>query len=167
MNRKSFYTFILVLILAGAVAVPAGASAGVQSELAQVRRATALFHDVAAAEEAGYLLLPTYNICVFDPELGAMGYHYINVSLMDTSVDPLHPEAMVYVPDQSGELQFASVEYIVPKIPWDTIHSEPPTLFGETFNYNPAKGVYALHAWIWIPNPAGMFASYNPRLSCD
>ncbi len=167
MNRKHLFACILVLILAGATAFPAGASPDIQYDLAQVRAATASFHDVSIAEEAGYQLLPFYNICVYDPELGAMGYHYINVSLMDTLLNPLQPEAMVYVPDESGILQLASVEYIVPKGPWDATHSEPPTIFGQTLVYNPAKGVYALHAWIWIPNPSGMFAFYNPRLSCD
>ncbi len=167
MNRKNLFACILVLILAGAIAFPAGAAPDIQSDLAQVRAATAAFHDVSLAEEAGYHLLPFYSICVFSPELGAMGYHYINVSLMDTLVNPLQPEAMVYVPDESGALQLASVEYIVPRAPWDATHSEPPTIFGQTFGYNAATGVYALHAWIWIPNPSGMFASYNPRLSCN
>lgn len=26
--------------------------------------------------------------------------------------------------------------------------------------------VFALHAWIWLDNPAGMFAETNPRVSC-
>jgi len=25
---------------------------------------------------------------------------------------------------------------------------------------------YALHTWIWNSNPSGMFASYNPTVSC-
>ena len=31
---------------------------------------------------------------------------------------------------------------------------------------NPALGRYILHAWIWKPNPAGMFENWNPDVSC-
>jgi hypothetical protein len=25
---------------------------------------------------------------------------------------------------------------------------------------------YELHAWLWKPNPSGVFADYNPRVHC-
>ncbi|MDF2753435.1 MAG: hypothetical protein K0S82_1818, partial [Gaiellaceae bacterium] len=25
---------------------------------------------------------------------------------------------------------------------------------------------YALHAWIWKPNPSGILKPYNPRVDC-
>ncbi len=166
MNRKNLITLILVFILSGAVVFPAQGST-IQDELAQVRGATAAFHDLAIAQAAGYQLLPTYSFCVQDPELGAMGYHYINRSLVDAILDPLQPEAMVYTPDENGTLQLTSVEYIVAAGAWDAEHTELPALFGHTFGFNPAfGGVYTMHAWIWRPNPSGMFAYYNPDLSC-
>ncbi len=167
MNRRNLITFILVLVLSVAVVFPAQGSTDIQYDLAQVRRATAAFHDLSIAQAAGYQLLSFYNSCVFDPVLGAMGYHYINVSLIDLVIDPLQPEAMVYVPDETGALQLASVEYMVPAPAWDAEHSQPPTLFGQTFGYNAKADKYTLHAWIWIPNFSGMFAYYNPELSCD
>jgi hypothetical protein len=168
MNHKSLITFILVVILSATVVFPAQASTGIQYDLAQVRRATAAFHDISIAQAAGYQLLPFYSFCVYNPELGAMGVHYINMSIIDTVVDPLQPEAMAYVPDETGVLQLASVEYIVAASAWDAENPEPPTIFGQTFGYNPAfGGLYTLHAWIWIPNPAGMFSYYNPQLSCN
>lgn len=30
-----------------------------------------------------------------------------------------------------------------------------------------AVGFYLMHAWIWRPNPAGMFADWNPEVSCS
>ncbi len=168
MDRKNLITFILVMVLSVAVAIPAQGSAVIQYDLAKVRRATAAFHDTSIAQAAGYQLLPSYNFCVYNPELGAMGYHYINMSIVDAVVDPLQPEAMVYVPDETGALLLASVEYIVAAGAWDAAHSQPPTLFDQTFGYNPGfGGMYTLHAWIWRPNPSGMFAYYNPDLSCN
>jgi hypothetical protein len=51
-------------------------------------------------------------------------------------------------------------------------HSSPPSLFGQTFNFTPAPNryglpaFYSLHAWIWKNNPEGMFAMWNPDISC-
>jgi hypothetical protein len=59
------------------------------------------------------------------------------------------------------------VEYIVPAAAWDQAGNRtPPMLFGQTFHLNEQLGVYALHAWIWKHNPAGVFADWNPRVSC-
>ncbi len=167
MYRKNLITLMLVLILSGAVVFPAQASTGIQYDLAQVRAATAAFHDLSIAQAAGYQLLSFYAYCVYNPALGAMGYHYINLSLVDAVVDPLQPEAMVYLPDEEGALQLASVEYMVEASAWDMDHSTPPTLFGQTFGYNAAFKKYTMHAWVWRPNPSGMFSFYNPRLSCN
>ncbi len=167
MNSKNVTTLILILVLSAVFVIPAQGSVKIQYDLAQVRRATAAFHDPSIAQEAGYQLLSFYNYCVYDPDLGAMGYHYINRSLVDTVIDPLQPEAMVYVPDETGALQLASVEYMVPAPAWDAEHSQPPTIFDQTYGYNAAFGMYTLHAWIWRPNFSGMFAYYNPELSCD
>src|SRR5262245_44111896 len=63
--------------------------AGLQDELAQVRRATARFHNIEAAREAGYELgwvngsgVRIITGCVSHPTAGAMGYHYFNAELM-------------------------------------------------------------------------------------
>ncbi len=167
MIRKNLITLIMVLILASAVVSPARAATGIQPDLAQVRATTAAFHDIPTAEAAGYKLLSFYSFCVSNPVFGAMGYHYINMSLVDTVVDPLRPEAMVYLPGDSGELELTSVEYIVSAPAWDATHSQPPAIFGQTFGYNAGMKVYSLHAWVWRPNPSGMFSSWNPKLSCQ
>jgi len=82
----------------------AGAAAGLQDELAQVRRATARFHRLDAAIDAGYELgyvngsgVRIITGCVAHPTAGAMGYHYFNKELIDDLVvDPLKPEGLVY-----------------------------------------------------------------------
>ena len=94
---------------------------GLQDELAQVRRATARFHDVDAAIAAGYELgwvngsgQRIITNCVFHPTAGAMGYHYFNAELMaDLTTDALQPEALVYAPGENGNLKLAAVEWVV------------------------------------------------------
>jgi hypothetical protein len=46
-------------------------------------------------------------------------------------------------------------------------------LFGRTFDFVPAPNrfdipaFYALHAWLWKPNPSGLLYAWNPSVSCD
>ena len=90
------------------------------ADLAQVRRATARFHDLDAALEAGYQLgwvngsgNRIITNCVAHPTAGAMGYHYFNKALMDDlAVDLSQPEVLVYAPGADGQLQLAAVEWI-------------------------------------------------------
>ena len=39
-------------------------------------------------------------------------------------------------------------------------------LFGETFHRNDGAGLWVLHVWLWNHNPAGLFADWNPTVSC-
>jgi hypothetical protein len=54
----------------------------------------------------------------------------------------------------------------------DAAHSSPPSLFGQTFglvtipNRYGLPPSYELHAWLWKPNPSGMFYEWNPSVSC-
>jgi hypothetical protein len=93
-----------------------------------------------------------------------MGQHYVDLAALDSVVDPLHPESMVYevrFDETRGEhLTLVAVEWVVPGAPTD----EPPELFGEHFHYNPTLGIWALHAWIWERNPNGIFADWNPEV---
>jgi len=63
-------------------------------KLADLRRATATFHNFDKAVDAGYSeqLTP----CLYHSELGGMGYHYANLALMDGSINLLEPEMLVY-----------------------------------------------------------------------
>jgi len=138
-----------------------------ETELAQLRAATAEFHRPEAAQAAGYDLVPGLDHCFDRPGIGGMGYHYINVSILDTTVELSRPEAMVYTPGPDGILQLGAVEYIVPAVAWDAEgYTHPPVLFGRFFHLNQALGVYVLHAWAWKNNPSGMFDDWNPNVSC-
>jgi hypothetical protein len=154
-RRRSLFAALVGLAVLMA-AVPAGAS--VRSDLAEVRRATARFHSVQAAEAAGY---EAFLEC-FDSELGGMGQHYVDLGALDGTVEATHPEAMVYEVKRNGRLELVAVEYIVPATFVDP--ANPPELFGQDFHLNAALGVWVLHAWIWKANPSGMFADWNPRV---
>jgi hypothetical protein len=134
----------------------------------QLRRATARFREVGNAEGAGYGL---FGGCFSDPVQGGMGIHYVNGALMaDSTVDALHPEAMVYERLPSGRLRLNAVEYIVFVDEWHAKgHGGPPRLFGQDFHINPtllAKPFYLLHVWAWLENPSGIFNDWNPRVQC-
>ena len=149
---------------------------GLEDELAQVRRLTAKFHRLEAAADAGYELgyvngsgVRIITGCVAHPTAGAMGYHYFNKALIDDLVvDPLKPEGLVYAPGPDGRLQLAAVEYVVPGLASNPPGvSEPPTVFGKQMVILvPAVGFHTLHAWVWSPNPTGMFAHWNPQVVC-
>lgn len=162
MKGKQIFVLGLVILLLALAAT--AALAGSQEELAHVRAATAQFHRPEAARAAGYDLLPGLDHCFNNPGVGAMGYHYINPGLLDTTVEATRPEAMVYAPGANGQLHLAAVEYIVPAALWEA--EELPSLFGHSFHLNEALGVYVLHAWIWKHNPTGIFEDWNPEVSC-
>ena len=52
-------------------------------ELAELRAATAQYHRLEIAMEAGYDLRPGLTHCVAKPGVGAMGYHFFNQDLID------------------------------------------------------------------------------------
>jgi hypothetical protein len=164
MKRKVMLILGVTAVLSLLIAI--GVSAAGQSELGQVRAATAQFHRVEAAQAAGWDLVPGLDHCFDNPGVGAMGFHYINVDLLDLTLDPHQPEAMVYVPGKNGKLHLGAVEYIVPAEPWDEVNDHPPMVLGHHLHLNEALGVYVLHAWIWRHNPAGIFEDWNPNVTC-
>ncbi len=96
-----------------------------------------------------------------------MGYHYINVDLLDAKTDVLQPEALVYAPGPNGQRQFAAVEYIVPVDAWaETGNPDLPSAFGRSFHLNEPLDVYVLHLWLFRNNPSGMWEDWNPNVSC-
>jgi hypothetical protein len=146
-------------------------SPGVASMLAAVRAATAKYHDVSAALADDYQLGYRGDVtgCISNPTAGAMGYHYFNWAKMD---DPAivegDPEVLVYHTADDGTLVLGAVEWVVPKALWEQAgNTEPPVVFGQSLHVlNPVLNWYVAHAWIWKHNPAGMFADWNPEVSC-
>jgi hypothetical protein len=158
-------------------------------ELAAVRRATAAFHDVADARDAGYVVGPH---CDSSPA-GVMGFHAANQALIgNQTLDPEKPEVLLYLEKPGEGLRLIGVEYLqvvlvrnpgtgqvgpwMSPSPWPAnyqVVTPTPQLFGQTFQ-GPMPGHvpgmpwhWDLHAWVWAHNPNGMFAQWNPGLSCN
>jgi hypothetical protein len=147
-----------------AVASQAGLGASVNRDLATLRQVTAQFHRFEAASNAGWSARITG--CMTDPALGGMGYHYGNAGLIDGSVSVDKPELLLYEPEKNGTLRLVAVEYIIPYA-YHARSAEAPELFGQKFKQNDTFQLWGLHAWVWEENPSGMFASWNPRVTCD
>jgi hypothetical protein len=170
------------LALAATMLIPAVASADGESTshhhhgdghqaVEIVRRATAGYRHVGAAEAAGY---GQFLTCVQEPGQGAMGTHWVNGALVgDSTLDPTQPEALMYETKRSGKMELVGVEYIVFQDVWDAENSSAPMLFDEMFHLVSSPNryglppFYALHVWAWKHNPDGTFADWNPRVSCE
>ena len=155
----------LFLPLALSAASPATASA--KSEFAEVRAATAKYHNERRAIADGYHRTDT---CV-----PGMGYHYVNLDLFGAPLDPAKPAGLLYAPAGDGaHRKLIGVEYFVIDSDQDpATHNEVvPSLFGKQFD-GPMPGHesdmpvhYDLHAYIWTTNPDGTLATWNPEVSC-
>lgn len=131
-----------------------------QRDLARAKAATAKYHNIDKALADGFI---STQQCVAVPQLGAMGIHYINIQrIMNPNVDASQPEVLLYMPDENGHLRLVGLEYVVPKL----LANTPPTLFGQEYEDDAMRNQWALHVWAWRNNPSGMFAPFNPKLSC-
>lgn len=165
-------TVAAMMALSGvASAAPGNTDSSVAKGLAKVRQATTKYHKVSRAVANGYL--PT-DECVEVPGIGGMGFHYVNPTLIgDPAINPLKPEVLLYAPKKNGKVKLVAVEYLSIDADQDlSTDSDRPSLFGVPFNgpmlgHEPGMPIhYDLHAWIFKGNPAGVFADFNPKVSC-
>jgi len=183
--RKGRMIIIGALIAGTLATAPACGAAGAQTtagprgdipadlhdQLKDVRRATRAYKDVEAAEAAGYV---PAGPCAEDPKYGGMGFHYENLALIeDGELDPLRPEVLVYQPAKNGKLRLGAVEYFQVDGDQDlATDDDRPWLFdvpfdGPMLGHSPTMPIhYDLHVWLYRHNPAGIFAMWNPRVSC-
>jgi hypothetical protein len=174
MLRRVLVAVALAGLSAGATSLtataPAGADPGAHDRrdsrgtAAQVRQAIAPYRDVAVAAADGYR---STGECAASPA-GGMGYHFVNPSLIDGTVDPTQPEVLLYGPGRDGGLVLLGAEFFVPA----AAVTDRPTLAGEPLE-GPMPGHgpgmpehYDLHVWVYKANPAGVFATWNPAVSC-
>ncbi|MGI9111957.1 MAG: hypothetical protein ACR2GT_07145 [Gaiellaceae bacterium] len=168
MRKRTLVLALLALpmLAIGGIAAAAGAFDGAKSS-------TARFHDLNQAIAAGYSVKVADLAgieCIAEPGEGAMGVHMLNPSLLDARIDAAQPELLVYEPRGNGSLKLVALEYLVLKGAWKG--AEKPALFGRGFdeigpgNRYGLPAFYALHAWIWKPNPSGILNAWNPRVDC-
>jgi hypothetical protein len=128
----------------------------------RVRKATERFRNLATAQASGYT--SQYPAGCASSAAGGQGFHYLNPALADSTINLLTPELVMYEPQRNGKLELVGVDYVVPFTAWKS--TTPPTLLGVPFMRNEPLGVWALHIWTARENPSGMFAMWNPRVSC-
>ncbi len=131
--------------------------------IAAARAATARFRRFDVAFDAGYDFL-FLNTCMEDAGgAGGMGYHYVDTGSLDATLDVRHPEAVMYEPGPNGQLRLVGLEYVIPAAAWTS--PEPPELLGRQLTLN-VFDLWALHVWVWKHNPSGLYADWNPDVSC-
>ena len=125
-------------------------------------------------------------------EMGAMGIHYLRPDMLGISGPPkprvdgngIHtdfnkPSILIYEPQADGSLQLVAVENLVFQkswreagnmkppsfhgVEWDTMQDDPATKIDEAHMFEPH---YDRHLWIYRDNPKGVFAQFNPDVSC-
>lgn len=141
----------------------AGMAMEESAELESVRQLTASFTDIGAARAAGYT--EAITSCWYHRDNGGQGIHFGRPELIDGTVSLLEPELVMYEPLEDGSLQFLAIEYIVPLDAWT--EAEPPTLFDQQFMRNEQLGLWVLHVWLGKENPEGLYANWNPNVSCQ
>ena len=90
----------------------------------------------------------------------------LNEALVDSTVSVTEPEVLVYEPQKNGRLRLVGVEYVIPYAIRGP-EEAPPTLFGQEFLHNPTFGLWMLHVYAWKHNPDGIFATWNPAITCE
>jgi hypothetical protein len=141
--------------------LPSGLGDGIDRDVAKVRDATTRFKTAEAAEAAGYARVTD---CVESQPAGAMGYHFQNNALLDTTLDLAHPEVLVYEKKPDGGFKLNGVEFLVPIAAWKA--AEPPRIMGQALKKADRLGIWYLHVWTWEPSPSGLFADWNPNVKC-
>lgn len=168
--RFALAALLTLTVAGGAAALTGGASASPPDALQAAKAASAKFHSIRQAEAAGYVLA---SPCVASPD-GMMGFHYEHPALMaDDAIDAARPEILVYGPKGNGKFELVALEYWKRDADASLLtDSDRPSLFGHPFDgpmpgHGPVMPVhYDLHVWVYETNPSGMFAPFNPALSC-
>jgi hypothetical protein len=133
-----------------------------------VRNANSQYQEVNVATAAGY---GPFLGCVSGSDHGAMGIHYVNPSLLNGTVDPTHPQALIYEPS-NGQMSLVGVEFILDSATWLKNNANPPVLEGQTFQFidSPNRfnipSFFELHVWAWRSNPKGSFMDWNDNVTC-
>jgi len=125
-------------------------------------------------------------------ELGAMGVHYFRPDLLGITAPPdprvtgtgthtdfVTPAILIYEPQADASMELVAVENLVwvdawtaagqdelPSfhgVPYDRMQDDPATPADEAHQFQPH---YDRHVWLYRENPNGVFAPFNPAVSC-
>ena len=122
-----------------------------------------------------------------------MGIHFARPDLLGISAPPnprvngnglhtdfLNPSILIYEPQADGSLELVAVENLVftktwkeagndapptfHGVPYDTMVDDPTTPIDEAHLFEPH---HDRHVWIHRENPSGVFAPFNPEVTCE
>lgn len=166
MKLKLLIPAFATLAIVGMLSVPGSASAKRgEAGLGAVRAFTDQYHSEAAAVADGFQ--PT------DECVPGMGYHYLNISRIDDRLQPNRPESLLYASTADGGRELAGAEWLVIDRDQDlSTDDDRPSLFGHDFDgpmpgHVPGMPIhYDLHAYAWVTNRAGAFATWNATMTC-
>jgi hypothetical protein len=126
--------------------------------------------------------------------LGGMGIHFFRPDLLGitappnprvdgngTHIDFRRPSILIYEPRADGSLELVAVENLVFKKAWEAAGNKKlPTFHGVEYDYmfdDPSttsideahnfEPHYDRHVWLYRPNTNGMFAQFNPTVTCQ
>jgi hypothetical protein len=125
-------------------------------------------------------------------ELGAMGVHYVQMERLgitgppnprvtgtSTHTDFLRPSVLIYEPQADGSLALVAIENLAFESSWKMAgHDRPPSFRGVPYDYmaddaaTPVDEAHMFaphfdrHVWLYRENPNGLFAPFNPNVSC-
>jgi len=123
---------------------------------------------------------------------GAMGVHFFRPDLLGISGPPnprvsgkgthtdfRKPGILIYEPQADGSLKLVAVENLVFRLAWaeagntqppsfqgvpyDLMQDDPRTKVDEAHMFEPH---YDRHVWLFRDNPNGVYAQFNPKVSC-
>jgi hypothetical protein len=124
--------------------------------------------------------------------LGAMGIHFFRPDLLGITAPPnprvsgsgthtdfRQPSILIYEPQADGSLELVAVENLTFTAAWEAAgNAAPPSFHGVEYDLmvdDPATAVdeahlferhYDRHVWIYRDNPNGVFAQFNPAVTC-
>lgn len=124
--------------------------------------------------------------------LGGMGIHFFRPDMLGISAPPnprvngngtytdfRKPAILIYEPQHDGSLELVAVENLVFAKAWkEAGNKTPPTFHGVAYDHmvdDPATPLdeahnfephYDRHVWVHRPNPNGVFAPFNPAVTC-
>jgi hypothetical protein len=124
--------------------------------------------------------------------LGAMGIHFLRPDLLGITAPPnprvdgngthtdfTKPAVLIYEPQADTSMQLVAIENLVfikaweaagnkappafQGVAYDRMVDDPATTLDEAHNFAPH---YDRHVWLYRDNPNGMFAQFNPNVTC-
>jgi hypothetical protein len=124
--------------------------------------------------------------------VGAMGVHYFRPDLLGITAPPSprvngvgthtdfrRPSILIYEPQADGSMALVAVENLVFAEAWrasgqsapptfhgvvyDTMRDDPNTTIDEAHMFEPH---FDRHVWLYRDNPNGVFAQFNPAVTC-